>query len=343
MIPYGLDPDLCAAVAPYVRVTILQHGFDHLNKAGAAPSEFSPADAPEQVAARLADGWARLDGFERRLPVYVPPWNSLTPNVEAALVLCGNRAVSAWSQLSSPGRVDTHVDLMRWRGEPRFAGRERVLARLTAQLHLRRQPGEDPLAAGETRLAPPAHQVDMRVDPPRTGQLAPSRHGAVPAEDQGRLDIGREAVPRGHVDRKPPLEAVQPRPAVGQARGHLFGCVRGRELRRRRPGLVQMIEAVLQDGDPHIGRHGRAEVRIQAVRDHGEAERDVGPRGVDEEAAQLRPRGAGVVIAPPQARTATLPAPALQLDLQGPPAQHGQAAMRVTGGGTAERRSSSSR
>ena len=147
VIPYGLDPDLCAAVAPYVRVTILQHGFDHLNKAGAAPSEFSPADAPEQVAARLADGWARLDGFERRLPVYVPPWNSLTPNVEAALVLCGNRAVSAWSQLSSPGRVDTHVDLMRWRGEPRFAGRERVLARLTAQLHLRRRFGawEEPV------------------------------------------------------------------------------------------------------------------------------------------------------------------------------------------------------
>lgn len=139
VIPQGLHPALCAVVAPYERIAVLQHGFDHLNKGGASPSEFDPETSPQEVAAWLSEGWKMLSGFERRLPVYVPPWNRLTPNVEAALALCGRPTVSAWSQLSGPARVDAHVDLLRWRGSPRFAGRERVLARLTAHLHLRRR------------------------------------------------------------------------------------------------------------------------------------------------------------------------------------------------------------
>ena len=139
VIPEGLHPGLCGVVAPYERVFILQHGISHLNRAGSPASEFAPADPPEQVAARLAQGWAMLDGFRRRLPVYVPPWNTLTPNVEAALALSGHRAVSAWSGLSRPDRVDAHVDLLRWKGSPRFAGRERVLGRLTGLLGLRRR------------------------------------------------------------------------------------------------------------------------------------------------------------------------------------------------------------
>ena len=141
VIPEGVQAGLCAVVAPYERVSILQHGFSHLNRAGSPASEFAPTDPPEQVAARLAQGWAMLDGFRRRLPVYVPPWNTLTPNVEAALALSGHQAVSAWDGLSRPDRVDAHVDLLRWRGSPRFAGRERVLRRLTGRLRLRRRLG----------------------------------------------------------------------------------------------------------------------------------------------------------------------------------------------------------
>ena len=106
-----------------------------------APSEFRPDEPARDVAARLAEGWAALEGFERRLPVYVPPWNALAPNVEEALKLSGHEALSAWSSLSRPGRVDAHVDVLRWRGGPRFAGRERVLGRLTEALRMRRREG----------------------------------------------------------------------------------------------------------------------------------------------------------------------------------------------------------
>jgi hypothetical protein len=141
VIPADVDPELCAAVAPYPRIAILQHGFAHLNGAGSPPAEFSPADEPEGVAERLAEGWARLEGFRRRLPVYVPPWNTLTPNVVVALAISGHRAVSAWGGLSRPARVDAHLDLLRWRGGARFAGRQRVLGRLTALLERRRRQG----------------------------------------------------------------------------------------------------------------------------------------------------------------------------------------------------------
>ncbi len=142
VIPHGLDPELCAAVAPYARIVILQHGFDHLNGAGAPPSEFSPTEDPQDVAVRLVKGWALLQGFRRRLPVYVPPWNVLTPNVTAALAISGHRAVSGWNGFSGPGRIDAHLDLLRWRDGPRFAGSERILGRLTALLEQRRRQGQ---------------------------------------------------------------------------------------------------------------------------------------------------------------------------------------------------------
>jgi len=141
VIPEQVDPQLCAVLAPYPRIAVLQHGFAHLNGAGSPPSEFSPDEEPAAVAGRLAVGWSRLDGFRRRLPVYVPPWNMLTPNVVAALALSGHRGVSAWGELSRPARVDAHLDLLRWRGGPRFAGRGRALARLTALLEQRRRQG----------------------------------------------------------------------------------------------------------------------------------------------------------------------------------------------------------
>jgi hypothetical protein len=142
VIPDGVDAELTAVAGSYPRITILQHGFAHLNAAGAPPSEFSPAEDPYDVAARLAEGWSRLDGFSRRLPVYVPPWNVLTPNVAAALAHSGHRAVSAWNGLSRPGRVDAHLDLLRWRGGARFAGDGRVLRRLTGLLQWRRRRGQ---------------------------------------------------------------------------------------------------------------------------------------------------------------------------------------------------------
>ena len=139
VIPEGLGPELCASLEPYPQVTVLQHGVRHKNRGGAAFNEFSPGQAVADIAAELVRGWAALEGFRRRLPVYVPPWNSLTPNVSEAIGLCDYSAVSGWGGDRAPGRLDAHIDLMRWKPSPRFAGRARVLGRLRRQLRQRRR------------------------------------------------------------------------------------------------------------------------------------------------------------------------------------------------------------
>ena len=139
VIPDGLNSELCAVVSPYPQVTVLQHGYRHLNEGGDRPSEFPANAAPEDIAVQLAQGWAKIAGFERRLPVYVPPWNNLKPNVRAALDLSGYLAVSIWGGDSEPGRLDAHVDLLRWNPGPRFAGHDRVLGKFRRQLLRRRR------------------------------------------------------------------------------------------------------------------------------------------------------------------------------------------------------------
>jgi hypothetical protein len=139
VIPALLSPELCAWVNRYPSVTVLQHGIDHTDAGGAEePTQFDPRQPPHAVAQRLGHGWSALAGFHRRIPVYVPPWNALTPNVTAAAAMVGLESISAWGAPAGEGRIDAHIELMRWGGSPRFAGRGRVLNRLRRALKRRR-------------------------------------------------------------------------------------------------------------------------------------------------------------------------------------------------------------
>lgn len=139
VIPTLLSPELCKWVNRYTSVTVLQHGTDHCDAGGGVgPTQFDPQEAPHAIARRLVEGWTALSGFHRRLPVYVPPWHDLTPNTAAAAAMAGLESISAWGAPAAQGRVDVHLDLMRWRGPPRFAGSQRVLGRLTRELRKRR-------------------------------------------------------------------------------------------------------------------------------------------------------------------------------------------------------------
>lgn len=141
VIPEGAQTQLSDVLDPYPGVTVLQHGCRHVNQGGDPPSEFSATAPPEEVAVRLREGRAALAGFRRSLPVYVPPWNTLTGNVEAALALSGHEGVSGWRGAWRAGRLDVHVDLLRWKPEPRFAGKDHVLTRIVSQLKARRLAG----------------------------------------------------------------------------------------------------------------------------------------------------------------------------------------------------------
>jgi len=146
-VPMDLEASILDAGNPLV--TVLQHGVDHQNRAapGAKKTEFAPDEGVESALQRLLLGRARLELIApgRVLPVLVPPWNRVSsPDLLRALAGAGYRALSrfgprgAVSDGSGLRHLNTHVDIIDWRGNRGFAGEELVLAQAVAHLQARR-------------------------------------------------------------------------------------------------------------------------------------------------------------------------------------------------------------
>lgn len=139
VIPAGAKASLVGVLPD--EVDVLVHGFAHANHAasGERKSEY-PAGrvAPEE----MREGRERLEALfgERVLPVFVPPWNRMAEDAAAALPSAGYRVLSGYrGRPEGPlPRLDTHVDLVDWRGGRRFAGADAVLGALAAALAARR-------------------------------------------------------------------------------------------------------------------------------------------------------------------------------------------------------------
>jgi hypothetical protein len=135
-------------------VSILQHGTDHANRAGAGAkkSEFIAAEAPAAAIARLADARSLLDALagKRFLPVLAPPWNRLPQHLAAPLAAAGFRGLSQFGARpraeAAPGlrQVNTHVDLIAWHSGRGFVGEELALATATRHLAAKRAKTVDP-------------------------------------------------------------------------------------------------------------------------------------------------------------------------------------------------------
>lgn len=138
VIPAPLTPGLPAALAQAGgEIGVLQHGFDHRNRAGtgAKKSEFPASRPAAEVADALARGRQRLgEEFGPRFrPVLTPPWNRFDERHLSILGDLGYRGLSTYlprrSKEAAPGlsRVNTHVDVIDWRTLPDAAGRRRFL------------------------------------------------------------------------------------------------------------------------------------------------------------------------------------------------------------------------
>lgn len=137
-------------------VSVLQHGTDHVNRAGPQEkkTEFTPAEAPAAAIARLVAARARLEALAGRrfVPVLAPPWNRLPRHLAPHLAAAGFRGLSQFGERSyaeaSPGlrQVNTHVDIIAWRSSRRFAGEDVALAAAARHLAAKRTAAAD---AGE--------------------------------------------------------------------------------------------------------------------------------------------------------------------------------------------------
>lgn len=122
-IPAGIEPSLGHRLASARSVSVAVHGLAHHNHApaGEKPAEFGAhrplGDLVAEAAAGLQIAGERLPGAVL-LPVFVPPWNRLAPDLATALPSLGYRGLSASPGRNIPGlvRADATFDPIDWRG-----------------------------------------------------------------------------------------------------------------------------------------------------------------------------------------------------------------------------------
>ncbi len=143
----GLAETLTRSTAP---VTVVQHGFTHRNHAppGEKTAELGDHRDVATVAAELTDGRDRLAALfaDRFLPMMVPPWNRIGAEVEAALPALGFRGLSTFGPRPAAGLgyLNTHIDIIDWRGNRGFAGDTASLGAAIGHLSDRRTGRCDP-------------------------------------------------------------------------------------------------------------------------------------------------------------------------------------------------------
>lgn len=148
VIPAGAGDDLADTLKRRDNIAILQHGYAHLNhepKEG-AKSEFGPARSSDACVSDLAAGRARLTALfdDAARAIFVPPWNRIDPAVISLLPSCGFHGLSTYKArpraVAAPGtvQINTHADIIDWRGNRGFFGTDRVLEAVADHLQARR-------------------------------------------------------------------------------------------------------------------------------------------------------------------------------------------------------------
>ena len=137
VIPARTGQALADRLTGEAGITVAVHGWAHRNHAG--PDEKKQElGLHRPLSAVLADasrGLHHLRGLygAHCVPVLVPPWNRIHGDVVQGLPGLGYAALSVFGP-EKPGplrRLNTHVDLIDWRGSGRAKGLDLLLAEIT--------------------------------------------------------------------------------------------------------------------------------------------------------------------------------------------------------------------
>lgn len=151
IIPSLIEPSLPELLAARPGARPLVHGWAHRNQApeGAKKAEFNhPRPGLESEA---AEGLLRLRAQfgPRALPIFVPPWNRICPELIAALPGLGYAALSTYTpraqREATPGliQVNTHLDPIHWRGGGGLLAPEVLVAQMVQLLADQREGRSD--------------------------------------------------------------------------------------------------------------------------------------------------------------------------------------------------------
>jgi hypothetical protein len=149
VIPAGADATLVRRLDVATHVAILQHGYRHANNSSdrVKKAEFPPGRDVDTGIGELRLGRRRLTELfdERALPALVPPWNRIDARLVDRLPDVGLWGLSAFGpreSMTAAGHVrivNTHVDIINWRGDRRFLGADASLALMVRHLGARRE------------------------------------------------------------------------------------------------------------------------------------------------------------------------------------------------------------
>lgn len=151
VIPRNITPALREyTFSPLVRLA--QHGYAHVNHAGpeTKKSEFG-ADREQHLSVEdVKQGFDVLMTLDNAIHLFVPPWNRMDMSLLPALREIGLKAVSTFTARDKPEpvagirQVNTHADIMDWRGTRGFAGDDLVIGQVVKHLEDRRSGKADP-------------------------------------------------------------------------------------------------------------------------------------------------------------------------------------------------------
>jgi len=152
VVPRWASPNLPKILQGFpARVAV--HGWAHVDHQQGAgkKTEFGDARPVEILAEEARAGRERLvDLFgDDLLACFVPPWNRMVADLAKALPAVGYHAVSVFGSRPAteavPGLnwVNTHVDVIDWRGNRRFIGSDTLAETVTRELHRRRTASDE--------------------------------------------------------------------------------------------------------------------------------------------------------------------------------------------------------
>ena len=155
VIPARLEESLVAALkGTNAPVTVLQHGFAHINHAprgqGLGAWELGLHRGETAVLDELATGRDILAGsLDCFLPVVTPPWNRIDAALYPTLPKMGYRGVTAFGPREAATPVDglrlnhAHCDPVNWKKAGLFTGAPKAIGQIAAHLAARRTGAAD--------------------------------------------------------------------------------------------------------------------------------------------------------------------------------------------------------
>jgi hypothetical protein len=153
VVPEPAQPELAVRLGELGRVKVAPHGFAHRNHAG--PEEKKQELGPHRPAATVLDeirtGFERLKKMfpDQTVPMLVPPWNRIAPDLLPHLPQLGLRYLSAFSNqipqepVAGLTQIDCQLDIIDWRS--RRSHPPDMLAGLLAALVRQRRTDQAPI------------------------------------------------------------------------------------------------------------------------------------------------------------------------------------------------------